>query len=302
MRMQGIEIDGYDAPHAPSGAPALAIDMAVVGTDYFDAMGIPVVNGRSFTARDDRNAPAVVMINQQMADRFWPHQSAVGQFVTLMGPNDSRTRAEIIGIAKTGKYQSLGEDPKAFFYRPLLQEYQPGVQLIVRTAGNQPIGDALRHGVRTLDPRMALTGLETLEQHMQLPLFPARAAGLLLGVFGLLALSLALVGLYGVMSYSVAQRTREIGVRMALGARRVDVLRLIVGQGLRLTVTGMAIGLLASIAVARVLSSVLYGISSTDPFSFFLVGLLLTLVATIASYIPARWATRVDPMRALRTD
>jgi predicted permease len=302
MRMQGIEIDGYDAPHAPSGAPALAIDMAVVGTDYFDAMGIPVVNGRSFTARDDRNAPAVVMINQQMADRFWPHQSAVGQFVTLMGPNDSRTRAEIIGIAKTGKYQSLGEDPKAFFYRPLLQEYQPGVQLIVRTAGNQPIGDALRHGVRTLDPRMALTGLETLEQHMQLPLFPARAAGLLLGVFGLLALSLALVGLYGVISYSVAQRTREIGVRMALGARRVDVLRLIVGQGLRLTVTGMAIGLLASIAVARVLSSVLYGISSTDPFSFFLVGLLLTLVATIASYIPARWATRVDPMRALRTD
>jgi predicted permease len=302
MRMQGIEIDGYDAPRPPSGAPALAIDMAVVGTDYFEAMGIPVVNGRSFTARDDRNAPAVVMVNQQMADRFWPHQNAVGQFVALMGPHDSRTRAEIIGIAKTGKYQSLGEDPKAFFYRPLLQEYQPGVQLIVRTAGDAPIVDALRHEVRTLDSRMALTGIETLEQHMQLPLFPARAAGLLLGVFGVLALSLALVGLYGVMSYSIAQRTREIGVRMALGARRVDVIRLVVGQGLRLTIIGMAIGVAGALAVTRVLSSVLYGIGATDPISFFAVAIMLTMVAAAASYVPARRAVRVDPMQALRTE
>jgi len=302
MRMQGIAIDGHDAPSTSSGAPPLAIDMAVVGTDYFDAMGIPVISGRSFSARDDRNAPAVVMINQQMADRFWPHQNAVGQFVSLMGPHDSRVRAEVIGIAKTGKYQSLGEDPKAFFYRPLLQEYQPGVQLIVRTAGDQPIADALRRQVRALDSRMALTGLETLEQHMQLPLFPARAAGLLLGMFGLLALTLALVGLYGVMSYSVAQRTREIGVRMALGARRVDVIRLIVGQGLSLTVTGMAIGLAGALAVTRVLSSVLYGIGATDPISFFAVAIVLMMVASVASYVPARRAMRVDPMEALRTE
>jgi len=265
-------------------------------------MGIPVISGRSFSARDDRNAPAVVMINQQMADRFWPHQNAVGQFVSLMGPHDSRVRAEVIGIAKTGKYQSLGEDPKAFFYRPLLQEYQPGVQLIVRTAGDQPIADTLRQQVRALDSRMALTGLETLEQHMQLPLFPARAAGLLLGMFGLLALTLALVGLYGVMSYSVAQRTREIGVRMALGARRVDVVRLIVGQGLRLTVTGMAIGLAGALAVTRVLSSVLYGIGATDPISFVAVASVLMMVASVASYLPARRAMRVDPMEALRTE
>src|SRR3954466_8030856 len=302
MRMQGIAIDGQDAPSTSSGAPPLAIDMAVVGIDYFDAMGIPVISGRSFSARDDRNAPAVVMINQQMAERFWPHQNAVGQFVSLMGSRDSRVRAEVIGIAKTGKYQSLGEDPKAFFYRPLLQEYQPGVQLIVRTAGYQPIADALRRQVRALDSRMALTGLETLEQHMQLPLFPARAAGLLLGLFGLLALTLALVGLYGVMSYSVAQRTREIGVRMALGARRVDVIRLIVGQGLRLTVTGMAIGLAGALAVTRVLSSVLYGIGATDPISFFAVAIVLTMVASVASYLPARRAMRVDPMEALRTE
>ena len=203
---------------------------------------------------------------------------------------------------KTGKYQSLGEDPKSFFYRPLLQEYQPGVQLIVRTAGDTPIVDALRQEVRALDPRMTLVGIETLEQHMQLPLFPARAAGLLLGLFGMLALTLAVVGLYGVMSYSVTQRTREIGVRMALGARRIDVVRLILGQGLRLTLTGMSIGVVCSLALTWVLWSVLYGISATDPVSFLAVAAVLTMVAVMASYVPARWATRVDPMQALRSE
>jgi predicted permease len=302
VRMQGIEIDGYQAPRAPSGMPALAIDMALVGPDYFEAMGIPVLNGRSFNNADDVNAPPVVMINQQMAERFWPHQNPIGQFVNIMGVRDSRTRAQIVGVVKTGKYQSLGEDPKSFFYRPLLQEYQPGVQLIVRTAGDTPIVDALRHEVRVLDARMALVGVETLEQHMQLPLFPARAAGLLLGLFGLLALTLAVVGLYGVMSYSVSQRTREIGVRVALGARRIDVMRLVLAQGLKLTFMGMGIGVVGSLALTWALSSVLYGISPTDPVSFLAVAIVLTMVALAASYVPARWATRVDPMQALRSE
>jgi len=265
-------------------------------------MGIPVLSGRSFRGTDDEKAPPVVMINQQMAERFWPHQNPVGQFLTLMGSEGSRTRAEIIGVVKTGKYASLGEDPKSFFYRPLLQEYEPGAQLIVRTAGETPVIDALRREVRALDSRMALVGVETLEQHMQLPLFPARAAGLLLGLFGLLALTLAIVGLYGVMSYSVSQRTREIGVRMALGARRIDVVRLILAQGLRLTFIGMGIGAACSLALTWVLRSVLYGIGAADPVSFLAVGLVLTMVAAAASYVPARWATRVDPMRALRTE
>jgi predicted permease len=302
MRMQGIEIDGHEAPRAPSGMRGLPIDMALVGPDYFDAMGIPVLSGRSFRGTDDEKAPPVVMINQQMAERFWPHQNPVGQFLTLMGSEGSRTRAEIIGVVKTGKYASLGEDPKSFFYRPLLQEYEPGAQLIVRTAGETPVIDALRREVRALDSRMALVGVETLEQHMQLPLFPARAAGLLLGLFGLLALTLAIVGLYGVMSYSVSQRTREIGVRMALGARRIDVVRLILAQGLRLTFIGMGIGAACSLALTWVLRSVLYGIGAADPVSFLAVGLVLTMVAAAASYVPARWATRVDPMRALRTE
>ncbi len=302
MRMQGIEIDGYEGPRGPSGTAGLAIDMALVGPDYFDAMGIPVLSGRSFKSTDDVNAPPVLMINQQMAERFWPHQNPIGQFINVRGSSDSRTRAEIIGVVKTGKYQSLGEDPKPFFYRPLLQEYQPGVQLIVRTAGATPVVDALRHEVRALDSRMALVGIETLEQHMQLPLFPARAAGLLLGLFGLLALTLAVVGLYAVMSYSVSQRTREIGVRMALGARRIDVVQLILGQGLRLTLMGLGIGLVGSLALTWVLSSVLYGIRPTDPVSFLTVAVVLTMVALAASYVPARWATRIDPMQALRSE
>jgi predicted permease len=302
MRMQGIEIDSQAAPRMPSSKHGLAIDMALVAPDYFTAMGIPIVSGRSFTNEDNLNAPPVVMINQQMADRFWPRQNPIGQFVSILGARDTRTRAEVVGVVKTGKYQSLGEDPKSFFYRPLLQDYEPGVQLIVRTAGDAPILDALRHEIRTLDPRLAMVGSETLEQHMQLPLFPARAAGFLLGLFGAVALTLAVVGLYGVMSYSVSQRTREIGVRMALGARRRDVVRLVLGQGLRLTLIGMSIGIVGSLAVTWVLRSVLYGISSTDPISFLGVGIVLTMVALAASYVPARWATRVDPMRALRTE
>ena len=302
MRMQGLEIDRQGAPRMPSGTPGLAIDMALVAPDYFAAMGIPVLSGRSFTNEDNLNAPPVIMINQQMAERLWPHQNAIGQYVNILGARNGRTRAEIIGVVKTGKYQSLGEDPKSFFYRPLLQDYEPGVQLIVRTAGDAPIVDALRHEIRALDSRLAMVGSETLEQHMQLPLFPARAAGLLLGLFGALALTLAVVGLYGVMSYSVSQRTREIGVRMALGARRSDIVRLVLGQGLRLTLMGMAIGVVGSLAVTWVLKSVLYGIRATDPISFLAVAIVLTAVAVAASYIPARWATRVDPMRALRTE
>ncbi len=302
MRMEGIEIDGYEAPRGPAGTPQLAIDMALVAPDYFEAMGIPVLSGRSFSDKDGRNAPPVVMINQQMADRFWPRQNPVGQSVKLMGPTGSRTRAEIIGVVKTGRYQSLGEDPKPFFYRSLLQDYEPAVQLVVRTQGDVPIVGALRQEVRALDPQMALVGVETLEQHMQLPLFPARAAGLLLGMFGLLALTLAVVGLYGVIAYSVSQRTREIGVRMALGARRSDVIRLVVVQGLRLTLIGMGIGLIGALGVTRVLSNFLYGIKPTDPLSFAAVAVSLTLVALAASYVPARWATRVDPMRALRSE
>ena len=292
MRMEGVDF----------GTQPISIEMAVVAPGYFGTMGTPLAAGREFSPTDNESAPPVVIINQQMAQRYWPGQDPVGQFLTLAGPQQSRTQAQIIGVAKTGKYQSLGEDPKPYFYRSLLQEYEPNAQLIVRADDGAAILGPLRGIIRELDPRMALVGLETLGEHMQLPLFPARAAGALLGMFGVLALALAVVGLYGVIAYSVSQRAREIGVRMALGARAADVVKLVLSQGLRLTFIGLGIGFAGALVVSRVLSSVLYGISATDPISFGFVALLLTVVALLASYVPARWATRVDPMRALRSE
>jgi predicted permease len=299
MRMEGFEPEGYDTSES-SRTPRLAFEDAIVSPGYFEAIGTPILRGRGFNDNDDESAPTVVVINQQMADRFWPHQDPTGRFVTLFGPGQSRIRAQIVGVAKTGRYQSLGEDPKPFFYRCLLQSYEPRRQMVVRTAGDATILPALRETVRNLDSRMALTGAETLEQHMQLPLFPAKAAGFFLALFGFLALTLALVGLYGVMSYAVSQRTREIGVRMALGARPQDVLRLVLSQGLRLTLIGLGLGLTIALLGTRVLSNVLYGIAPTDPLSYGAVIVLLTFAALLASYVPARWATRVEPMRALR--
>jgi predicted permease len=295
MRMAGVVVPG-------AGADPIGIELAIVTPGYFEAMGIPVLRGRDFNRSDNAEAPAVIVINQQMAERYWPGQDAVGQSVALSGPRQERTRAQVIGVVKTGKYQSLGEDPKPYFYRPLLQEYEPNAQLIVRAQDPARAAGALREIVRQLDPRMALVGLETLEQHLQLPLFPALAAGALLGLFGGLALLLAIVGLYGVIAYSVSQRAREIGVRIALGAGRGDVLRLVIGQGLRLTAVGLGIGFIAAVLVSRVLSSVLYGVRPTDPISFGAVAAVFTGVAVLASYLPARWAARVDPIRALRSE
>jgi predicted permease len=292
MRMEGVEING---------ASPVAIDNAVIAPGYFEAMATPLLRGRGFTEQDSETSPAVVVINEAMAARYWPGQDAVGQHVTLLGPHDSRRRAEIIGVARTGKYRSLGEDPRPFFYRSLLQGYEPGVQLVVRSQADASIVRALVEAARNVDPRMPLVGVQTLEEHLQVPLFPARAAGLMLGMFGGLALTLAVVGLYGVIAYSVSQRRVEIGVRMALGARPRDIVRLVVWQGLRLTIAGMAIGLALALGVTRVLSSVLYGIGASDPLTFAGVTLALAAVAALASYVPARWAARVEPIRALRS-
>jgi putative ABC transport system permease protein len=302
-RMEGIEIDGYRAP-GPAGGTSreIPIDCAVVAPGYFEAMATPLLRGRAFSAQDGDAAAPVVVINQQMAAQYWRGKDPVGQFVTLLGPQHSRTRAEIIGVVQTGKYRSLGEDPRPFFFRSLLQDYQPGVQLVVRAQDDLSMVRALTDTVRTLDPAIPLVGVETLEQHLQVPLFPARAAGLLLGMFGGLALTLAVVGLYGVIAYSVSQRRVEIGVRMALGARQADIVRMVVWQGLRLTLIGMGIGLAIAMAATRVLSSILYGISASDPLTFGGVTLALTAVAMLASYLPARWAARLEPIRALRAD
>jgi predicted permease len=301
VRMEGVDISGDEAQPQKTGDPGYIIDDAIVSPGYFESMGIPILRGRPFTSQDGETAPAVIVINQVMADRFWAHKDPVGQFVNVFGPNRARIPAQIVGVAKSGKYQMLGEEPKPFFYRCILQEYEPGVQIVVRTQGDAAaLLSAVRHELQQIDSRLTLVGAETLQQHMQLPLFPAQAIGLFLGTFGFLALLLALVGLYGVIAYSVSQRTQEVGIRIALGAAPGDVLRLVIWQGLRLTLIGLSIGLVGALGATRILSSVLYGVSPSDPLSYLAVIILLLAVALLASYIPARRATRVDPIVALR--
>jgi predicted permease len=267
--------------------------------DYFQTMEI-ALRGRDFMPQDDKEESRVAIINETFARRFWPNQEAIGKRFNF-GGGPAAPFWEVIGVAADGKYDSLGEDPQPAFYRPLLRDYSTNATLVARVAGDpQAVLAALRREVQTLDPTLPLYNVETLTHHMAVPLFPARMAAIVLGSFGVLALILAAIGIYGVMSYVVAGRTREIGLRMALGAEPGDVLRLIVGQGMTLALIGLGLGLIIAFAAARLLTSLLYGVSPADPLTFAGIALLLASVALLACYIPAQRATRVDPMIALR--
>ncbi len=273
-----------------------------VGLNYFASMGIPLIAGRDFTAQDKKDAPSVAIINETFARRFWPGQSAVGKrfHVGSEGP-----LVEVIGVARDGKYFSLSEEPRPFIYRPLLQSYIGDASndgtLIVRTVGDPgAIIAAVRHEIQRLDASLPVFNVKTLTEHSRLALFPLRFGAALVGGFGLLALALAAIGIYGVMAYAVAQRTYEIGIRMALGARNRDVLKLVVKQGMILALIGLAIGLVASLALGRLMRNLLFGVSATDPLTFTLISLLLASVALLACWIPGRRATKVDPIEALR--
>jgi len=300
-RVESFTLEG--SPARRPGEPEPAVQDVSVAPGYFRTMGIPLLRGRDFTARDGQGAPPVVIINDAMARQYWPGRDPLGRRIVLGGDDDPKHRqaCEIVGVVKTGKYRTLGEDPLPFMYRSYWQSYVARVHLVVRTqADPASVFAGLRQAVQALGPNLALYDVETMKQLMLLPLFPAHAAGLVLGVFGGLALLLATMGLYGVMSYLVAQRTREVGIRMALGARRTDVFRLVLGNGMKLTLAGVVIGLAGALAVTRLLASLLYGIRATDFVTFAGVSLLLAGVAFFASYMPARRATRVDPMVALR--
>jgi ABC-type antimicrobial peptide transport system permease subunit len=241
----------------------------------------------------------VVIINQRMAEIMWPGQSAVGK--KMFVGTDSREPIEVVGVVKTGKYRSLSEDPKPFFYNSMMQRGPSYMFLFVRTTGDpHALVNPVRSYIQSLDRRMPIFAVKTMSEHMTWALWAPRMAASLSIAFGLVALVLSAVGLYSVMAYVVSQRTREVGIRMALGAQRSDVLRLMTKYGMSLAATGVGIGLLMAFGLARALSSLLIGIGVYDITIFLAVPVLLAIVAAAACFFPARRATKVDPLVALR--
>jgi predicted permease len=282
----------------PANAPVAMINRASPG--YFSAMDTRLIAGRDFSEQDDDKGTRVAIVNETFARRFWPGEDPIGKRFSQGGP-ESPMR-EVVGVVQDGKYAGLAEDPKPYFSRPMWQSYSGSTTIIVRGAADpQQLISLIRGEARQLDPNLPLAS-RTLLERMNLPMLPARLAAAVLGGFGLLALALAAIGIYGVMSYAVSKRTHEIGIRMALGAQRADVLKLVIGQGLILTLIGMAIGSVASLALTRAMKTLLFGVSATDPLTYGGVAVLLAGVALLACYLPARRAAKVDPMVALRCE
>jgi predicted permease len=278
---------------------------ASAGPGYFKALGTPIVQGREFTEQDQEKSEQVAIVNETFVRRLMPElqssAEAVGKRFSFSAPEGPFRR--IVGVAVGGKYFNIAEDPRPFIWTPLTQDYQSSGILTVRTKGNpDALFGPVRGQVQSLDPNLPLFDVKTLTEHMKFALFPAKVAATVLGVFGLVALLLSAVGVYGITSYAVAQRTHEIGIRLALGAQLGDVLRLVLSHGLKLTIIGAAIGLFGAYLVTRAITSVLYGVSATDPLTFGGVSVLLVGVALIASYVPARRATKVEPLVALRNE
>jgi len=274
------------------------VQVNIVGLRYFETMGIPLVRGRDFTEADRPDAPQVVVINQTMVDQFWKGEDPIGKRFTFFG---DQQYTEVIGVVRDSKYNTLVEDPQPFIYEPLLQNYTPGATLHVRTvSAAATLIPTVRQAMRELDPHLTVFDARTLRGQVDRSLAPQRLNVWLLATFGLVALLLAAIGIYGVASYSVSQRTREIGIRMALGAGHGDVLRLVLQQGLVLVAIGILVGAGTALIVTRLLSGLLFGVTATDPMTFTGTALVLMAVAAIATYVPARRATLVDPLVALR--
>lgn len=286
------------AGYTPGPEEEVVVEFYVVGPEYFRTMGIPLVAGRDFTAQDESDKALVLVINETMAKRYWPGRNPIGGTVRL-GARDFT----VAGVARDGKYQQLGEEPSAHFYLPVLQSYQASMTVHLRTAGDPvALTDALRREIRSLDPDLPLTGVKSMREHLRISVFSQRLAASFLGSFGVLALLLATVGLYSLIRYAVSQRTREMGVRMALGARPADISRLIVGEGMVLALVGLGLGIAAAFGITRLLASLLLGVSATDPVIFVAIAALLAVVSALSSYLPARAAAGIDPIVALRAE
>jgi putative ABC transport system permease protein len=289
-----FQIEGR--PPQPPGQ-GLNANFNLSGPGYFRTLGIPVLRGRDFSDQDTQGRPEVAIINAEMARQFWPDEDPLGQRIRI-GDSPWRT---IIGVVGDTRQSKLDVEPRQEMFYPLLQSPSLFMTLTVRTSGEpKEFVSAVRDRIRSMDANLPLYSIRTMNERLAESVAPQRLTLLLMALFAIVAIMLAAIGIYGVISYNVAQRTHEIGIRMAIGAKTSDVLRLFVRQGMALAALGMALGLGAALSLTRLMASLLYGVSARDPMTFTVVTLLLALVAFAACYIPARRATRVDPIVALR--
>jgi len=294
-----ISIAGYDP--GPNQQP-ISVGSSVVSDRYFDVLGIPILRGRAFTTRDTPGAPPVAIVNEAMARKYWPARDALGATITLQSAPP--VTAQIVGIARVSKTRDIGEPPQPFLYLPLEQSRQTAMMLFVETAGDPAAGSgALRAEVRTLDPNQPIYDVRTMASHFeQQALWGVRLVAEVIAAVGVVGLALSVLGLYAVIAYSVSQRTREIGIRMAVGASERRVLALVLHQGLTLSAIGISIGLLLTLALSTVIGDMLNGVNPRDP-AIYLGGTAVLLSVTLfATYLPARRASRVDPQAALRSE
>jgi putative ABC transport system permease protein len=294
-----FQVEGR-TPYKP-GEEATA-EYSVAGGDYFRTMNIPVMRGRVFTDHDTATAPKVLVITNAFVKRYFPNEDPIGHRIVFDG--DDKTAREIVGVVGDVRRKGLDRDAEPEMYVSFVQSPERRLNLIMRTDARDAseLTPAARAQVKTFDPNQIIWRAQTLEELLGNSVAPRRFNMMLLAIFAVVALILAAVGLYGVMSYSVSWRIHEIGIRMALGANRANVLRLVVRQGMTLTIIGLALGLAGAFALSRVLRSLLYGVTPTDPLTFAGVSAVLLIVALLACLIPARRATRVDPIVALRTE
>jgi len=301
----GLYAGGFsiESQAAASDAQDQTADRRMISPEYFNALGVPLIEGRAFSDRDDQNSLGVAIVSESLARRFLPNEDAIGKRIKLGGRDSTRPWLSIVGVAGDVRDTALESDARPCVYVPYPQFAGSSMTLVARSAVDpKSLVTAIREEVWAVDKDQPITDVKTMSAYVADSVAPRRSNAILLGAFAAVALVLASVGVYGVIAYSVTRRVREIGIRIALGAESGDVIKLIVGRGLALVIAGVVIGLAGALALTRVMSSLLYGVKPTDPVAFTFVTLLLIGVSVLASYIPARRATKIDPMGALRNE
>ena len=291
----------FEGQTVPLGQQPPSLFFNSVDPTYFEALRVPLLRGRAFTESDNQTAPPVVIVNQTMADKFWPRQDALGKRFSLKTAAGPAKTLQVVGVAANGKYLLVAEDPTPFFYVPLAQNYTSARALQVRSSvPPETLLAPVQAEIYKLAPDLPVTEAKTMKQAIGDDLLEYRLGAAVATVMGAIGLLLAVIGIYGIVSFSAAQRTREIGIRMALGGSARDVIRLILQQGVGMVMVGLGVGVLAALGITRVMTGLLVGVSPSDPLTYATVALLLAAVALLACWIPARRATRVDPGVALR--